>query len=408
MAIHRRALLQGAAGLGLAAAIHPARAAMPSVKIAVLADFSGIYTDMMGPPGVECVRQAVVDFAPQTKGFDVDIVFGDHQNKADIGATLVRSWFDTQGVDMLITGPNSAVGLAVSNVTKEKDKVCMGTAVTASEFTGKQCTPNTVNWTYDAYMLSKAVAAETVKAGGKTWYFISTDNAFGASLQAETTMFINQAGGKVLGSSKYPIGTMDFSAMLIAAKSSGAEVLALAVGGADLINTLKQAAEFGVRDSMKIAALVTLLGDIHGAGLETMQSLLFTNSFYWDYNDRTRAFTQRVLPRMGGAYPGMVHAGCYGVTMHYLRAVAAMGPEAAKKSGSATVAQMKSMPTDDDAFGPGSIRADGRAVLPAYLLQVKKPGESKKPWDYCKVLSALAPAETVRPLAEVGCPFVKA
>ena len=221
-------------------------------------------------------------------------------------------------------------------------------------------------------MLSKAVAAETVKAGGKTWYFISTDNAFGASLQAETTTFINQAGGKVLGSSKYAIGTMDFSAMLIAAKSSGAEVLALAVGGTDLINTLKQADEFGIRESMKVAALVTLLGDIHSAGLKTMQSLLFTNSFYWDYNDRTRAFTSRVLPRMGGSYPGMVHAGCYGVTMHYLRAVAAMGPEAAKKSGAATVAQMKSMPTDDDAFGPGSIRADGRAVLPAYLLQVEE------------------------------------
>ena len=185
-------------------------------------------------------------------------------------------------------------------------------------------------------------------------------------------------------------------------------MLGLAVGGSDLINTLKQAAEFGVRDGMKVAALVTLLGDIHGAGLQTMQGLLFTNSFYWDYNDRTRAFTSRVLPRMGGSYPGMVHAGCYGVTMHYLRAVAAMGVPAAKRSGAAAVAQMKVLPTDDDAFGPGSIRADGRAVLPAYLLQVKKPAESKKPWDYCNVLSALAPAETVKPLDQVGCPFLKA
>jgi branched-chain amino acid transport system substrate-binding protein len=374
----------------------------------VMADFSGIYNDMLGMRGVECARQAVIDFAPQNHGFNAEIVYADHLNKPDVGGTIVRKWFDSDGVDMVIAGPNSAVGLAVSFVCKEKDKVCMGAAVTTSDFTGKLCTPNTINWTYDAYMLSKAVAAETVKAGGKAWYFISTDNAFGASLQQETTNFINEAGGKVLGSSKCPLGTMDFSAMLLAARSSGADVLGLAVGGDDTTNILKQAGEFGIVGNMKVAALVIFLSDIHGAGLQTMQNLLFTNSFYWDLNDRTRAFTNRVLPRLGGAYPGMVHAGCYGTTYHYLKTVAAMGAAVAKQSGAATVVKMKALPTDDDAFGPGSIRADGRAVLPAYLLQVKTPAESKKPWDYCKVVSTLAPQETVRALDQVGCPFVKA
>ena len=405
----RRRLLRGAAGLGLAAtAPRLARAQGPGIKIGVLADFSGLYTDLLGMPGVECARQAVIDLAPHTKGFEAEIIYGDHQNKPDVGGTIVRRWFDTEGVDMLIAGPNSAVGLAVSFIAKEKDKVCMGAAVTASEFTGKQCTPNTVNWTYDAYMLSKAVAAEITRSGGKTWYFVSTDNAFGASLQAETSAFVADAGGRVLGSSKAPLGMADFSALLLEARSSGAEVLALALGGSDLTNALKQANEFGLPGRMKLAALVTFLGDIHAAGLETMKGLLFTNSFYWDLNDRTRAFTDRVLPRMGGTYPGMTHAGCYGITTHYLRAVAAMGAPAAKRSGAAAVAQMKAMPTEDDAFGHGSIRADGRAVLAAYLLQVKTPAESRKPWDYCNVLSTLAPAETVRPLNQTGCALIRA
>ena len=407
MAIHRRALLQAAAGSAIAVPAL-AQSARPEVKIGVLADFSGLYQDLLGLPGVECAKQAVIDFNPGAHGFGVEVIYGDHQNKPDVGSALVRNWFDSEGVDMLIAGPNSAVGLAVSYIAKQKNKVCMGAAVTASEFTGKDCTPNTVNWTYDAYMLSKAVAAEITKAGGKTWYFISSDNAFGASLQQETSNFVAEAGGRVLGSAKAPLGTMDFSAMLLSARSSGADVLALAVGGNDLINVLKQAAEFGLRGKMRLAALVTFLGDIHGAGLQTMQGLLFTNSFYWDLNDRTRAFTARVLPKLDGIYPGMTHAGCYGITTHYLRAVAAMGVPAAKASGAAAVEKMKALPIDDDAFGTGHIRADGRAVIPAYLLQVKTPTESTKPWDYCNVVSTLPPDQTVRPLAQVGCPLVKA
>ncbi len=409
MPTFRRDFLRAAAGSALVLpAIRPA-AAQPKavVKIGVLADFSGLYQDLLGLPGVECAKQAVVDFARSHDGFGAEVVYADHQNKADVGSAIVRNWFDSGGVDMVIAGPNSAVGLAVSYISKEKNKVCMGAAVTASEFTGKDCTPNTVNWTYDAFMLSKSVATEITKAGAKTWFFISSDNTFGASLEAETSAFVAEAGGRVLGSSKAPLSTMDFSAMLLAAQASGAEVLALAVGGNDLINVLKQAAEFGLRGKMRIAALVTFLGDIHGAGLQTMQGLLFTNSFYWDLNDRTRAFTARVLPKLSGTYPGMTHAGCYGITTHYLRAAAAMGAADAKRSGRATVARMKEIPIDDDAFGSGHIRADGRAVIPAYLLQVKQPAESVKPWDYCKVVSTLAPEETVRPLSQSACPAAK-
>lgn len=410
MTINRRDVLRYGAGATLASSLSmmPAKAALPNIRIGLLADFSGIYTDLMGPGGVAAARLAIADFQPETKGFSAEVISADHMNKADIGASIVRRWFDTDGVDMMIAGPNSAVGLATSFIAREKDKVCLGTAVTASDFTGKQCTPNTINWTYDAYMLSKAVATETVKTGGKKWYFLSTDNAFGVSLQQETTTFINAAGGSVVGSAKCPIGNTDFSAFLLAAQASGANVLGLAIGGDDLIRCVKQANEFAIGKSMSLAALVMFLNDIHGAGLGTMQNLLFTNSFYWDFNDRTRAFTKRLLPALRGQYPGMTHAGCYAVTMHYLKTVAAMGVAEAKKSGAATVKQMKALPTDDDAFGPGKIRDDGRAVIPAYLLKVKTPTASKGPWDYCDVVSALAADETVRPLAEVGCPFVKA
>ena len=408
--INRRNLLNcGAASLSAAALMGGrARAAAPVVKIGVLADFSGLYTDLMGPGGVAAARLAVADFKPEQKGFSAEIVYADHANKADVGASIVRRWFDTEGVDMMIAGPNSAVGLATSFVAREKDKVCLGTAVTTSDFTGRQCTPNTINWTYDAYMLSKAVATETVKAGGTKWYFLSTDNAFGASLQQETAQLIDQAGGAVVGSSKCPLGTTDFSSFLLTAQSSGANVLGLAIGGDDLVRCMNQVNEFGLAGKMSVAALVLFLNDIHGAGLKSMQNLIFTNSFYWDLNDRTRAFTKRLVPSMpGGAYPGMTHAGCYAVTMHYLKTVAAMGVQEARKSGAATVARMKAMPTDDDAFGPGSIRADGRAVIPAYLLKVKKPGGSKAPWDYCEVVSTLRAEDTVKPLADVGCPLAK-
>ncbi|MDO9638310.1 MAG: ABC transporter substrate-binding protein [Pseudotabrizicola sp.] len=398
-----RRMFMGTVAAAAGVSALPAFAQSRPVKIGVLADFSGIYTDLMGPNGVVCVEQAIADIAP---GFPVEVVFGDHQNKADIGAGIARRWFDTDGVDMLIAGPNSAVGLAASAIAFEKNKPCLGVAVTATDFTGTQCNPNTINWTYDGYMLSKAVATETVRAGGKKWYFITTDNAFGHSLQAEATAFIEAAGGEVVGHSAYPIGMTDFASFLLAAQSSGADTLGLALGGTDLLACLKQATEFGVTDTMKTAAFVVFLNDLHAAGLDTMRNLLFTNSFYWDLNDTTRAWTDRVLPKLGGSYPGMVHAGCYAVTAHYLKALASLGVDAARADGAAVVAAMKAMPTQDDAFGAGRILANGRAELPAYLLQAKAPEESTAPWDLCKVISTMPAVETVRPVEETGCSIV--
>ena len=406
MTISRRALVGGATALA-ASYGGSARAQAPTIKIGVLSDFSGIYIDLLGPGGVACVQQAVADFAPETHGFKVEVVYADHQNKPDVGAAIARRWYDSEGVDMVIGLPNSSVALALAFVTRERDKACIGTAVTSMDFTGSQCTPNTINWTYDAYMLAKALGTETVKSGGKRWYFITTDNAFGNSIQGETAGFVQQAGGTVTGNSKYPIGATDYSSFLLAAQGSQADVLGLALGGTDMVNCLKQAGEFGLRDRMRIAAPVMFLNDINALGLPLTQGLLHTNSFYWDMNERSRAFTKRVLPRMQGAYPGMVHAGCYAGALHYLKAVAALGASAAKASGATTIARMKAMPTDDDAFGQTSIRQDGRALVPAFLLQVKKPEESKAPWDYCKVVAEISGNDAAKPLAQGGCPLVK-
>jgi branched-chain amino acid transport system substrate-binding protein len=300
------------------------------------------------------------------------------------------------------------VALALAAVTRERDKACIGTAVTSMDFTGAQCTPNTINWTYDAYMLSKATGTEIVAGGGKKWYFITTDNAFGNSIQEETANFVRQAGGSVVGNSKYPIGATDYSSFLLAAQASGAEVLGLALGGTDMVSCLKQANEFGLRSKMRMAALVMFLNDINALGLPLTQGLLHTNSFYWDANERSRAFTNRVLPKMQGAYPGMVHAGCYAGTLHYLKAVAGLGVAEAKRSGGAVIARMKAMPADDDAFGRTTIRADGRALVPAFLLRVKSPQESRGPWDYCSVVTEIAGNDAAKPLVQVGCPLAKA
>ena len=407
MQISRRTILAGGAAM-VGAPGSRTRAQGQTIKIGVLSDFSGIYIDLLGPGGVACVQQAVRDFAPAQHGFDVEVVSADHQNKPDVGSGIARNWYDAEGVDMIIGLPNSSVALATASVTRDRDKACIGAAVTTMDFTGAQCTPNTINWTYDAYMLAKATGTETVAAGGKRWYFITTDNAFGNSIQAETAGFVQNAGGAVAGNSKYPIGSTDYSSYLLAAQGSGADVLCLALGGADMVNCLKQASEFGLRRRMRIAAPVMFLNDIQALGLPLTQGLLHTNSFYWDANERTRAFTQRVLPRMQGAYPGMVHAGCYAGTLHYLKAVADLGVTAAKRSGAAAIARMKAMPVDDDAFGSLSVRQDGRALVPAFLLKVKSPEESKGPWDYCSIVTQVAGPDAAKPLAQAGCPLVKA
>lgn len=407
MQVSRRAALAGAAALAASAAPR-ARAQGRTIKIGVLSDFSGIYVDLLGPGGVACVQQAVRDFGPGQHGFDAEVVYADHQNKPDVGSAIARNWYDSEGVDMIIGLPNSSVALAVAAVTRERDKACIGAAVTTMDFTGAQCTPNTINWTYDAYMLAKATGTETVAAGGKRWYFITTDNAFGNSLQSETAGFVQNAGGAVVGNSKYPIGSTDYSSYLLAAGSSGADVLCLALGGTDMVNCLKQASEFGLRRRMQITAPVMFLNDIHALGLPLTQGLLHTNSFYWDANERSRAFTRRVLPRMQGAYPGMVHAGCYAGTMHYLKAVAGLGVAAGKGSGAAVIARMKSTPADDDAFGMVTVRQDGRALVPALFLKVKSPEDSKGAWDYCSVVSEISGPDAAKPLDQGGCPLVKA
>src|SRR5215213_2206544 len=410
MTLDRRTLLKAAAAAPLAAALPrgSARAqAANTIRIGVLNDQSGTYRDITGPTGVACVRQAIQDFGPTP--FQVEVLVADHQNRPDVGVSLTRQWLDRDGVDMIVDVPNSAVALAVSGVTREKNKVNLNTTAATADLTGPQCSPNTVHWTFDTWMLANSTGGAMVKAGGDTWFFLTADYAFGHALERDTSNFVKAAGGRVLGSVRTPFpGTSDFSSFLVQAQSSRAKVIGLANAGADTINSIKQAAEFGLtRRGTKLAALLMFINDVHGLGLQAAQGLVCTETFYWDLNDRTRAFTDRVKGSMGGNMPAMSHAGCYAGTLHYLKAVADMGVQAAKASGTDAVNRMKAMPTDDDCFGQGSIRADGRKIHPAYLFEVKTPQESKGPWDYYKLLQTTPAEEAFRPLAEGGCPLVR-
>ena len=405
MTITRRAVLGTAATLPL---ISRARAQAAPIKIGVLNDMSGAYRDISGATSTACVRQAIEDFGAQ--GLTVEVVTGDHQNKPDIGTAIARKWIDQEGVDMIIDVANSALGLAINGVCKEKDRAYINSTAATADLTGPACAPTTIHWTYDTWMLAHSTGGAMVKAGGDTWFFVTADYSFGTALQRDTTSFVEKAGGKVLGSVRHPFpGNTDYSSFLLQAQASKAKVIGICNAGADTVNTIKQAAEFGIAESgIKLAGLLVFLNDVHALGLQTAQGLVLTESFYWDLNDRTRAFTKRVLPKTGGAHPAMSHAGCYGGALHYLKACAAMGQAEAKKSGAATIAKMKSMPTDDDAFGQGSIREDGRKIHPVYLFEVKKPGESKAPWDYYKLLATTPADQAFRPLGEGGCPLVHA
>jgi branched-chain amino acid transport system substrate-binding protein len=408
MAVTRRTLL----GATLATAALPparrARAQTAPIKIGVLNDQSGTYRDISGPNSVACAQQAVEEFG-SGHGFKIDVVFADHQNKPDVGASIAREWFDNGGVDLLIDGTTSSVGLALQAVAKEKNKVYINTGAATSALTGAQCSPNCVHWVYDTYMLSKSTGGAMVKTGGDTWFFVTADYAFGKQLQNDTTAMIQAAGGRVVGSVTYPFpDTTDFSALLIQAQASGAKVLGLANAGADTINSIKQANEFGINAKMKMATLLMFISDVNALGLDVANGLVLTESFYWDLNDGTRAFTKRVLPKLkGGAYPGMNHAGVYSGSLHYLKTVAAMGVAEARKDGRATVAKMKALPVEDDCFGKTTIREDGRHLVNAYLFEVKTPAESKQPWDYYKLLVTTPADEAFRPLADGHCPFVK-
>jgi branched-chain amino acid transport system substrate-binding protein len=308
---------------------------------------------------------------------------------------------------MIIDVPTSSVALAVTGVAREKNKIFICSTGATSDLTGKACSPNMVHWTYDTYMLAKSTGGAMVKAGGDTWYFLTADYAFGKQLQADTTSFIQAAGGKVLGASLYPFpGTTDFSSFLVQAQSSRAKVLGLCNAGADTVNSIKQAYEFGLSKTTKLAALLMFVNDVHALGLDTAQGLNLTESFYWDLNDRTRAFTNRVKSKTGGNFPSMGHAGCYSGTLHYLKTAQDMGVAEAKKDGAATVARMKKIPVEDDCFGKTTIREDGRNLTTAYLFEVKKPSESKAPWDYYKLVATTAGPEAYRPLSEGQCGFI--
>lgn len=407
MALSRRTLIASAALAGTVPVVGARAQAKPTLKIGCLTDLSGPYKDLAGPGAIAAVELALKDFGISDKGFNVEVVSADHQNKPDVGTTLVRQWFDRDGVDMVVEVANSGVALAVANVAKEKNKVYLNTGAATSDLTGAQCNANTIHWVYDTYMLAQSTGGAMVKSGGDSWYFITADYAFGHALQRDTTGFVTAAGGKVVGSQAYPFpGTTDFSSFLLTAQNSGAKVLGLASAGSDLINQIKQAKEFGIK--MKLAGLLLFLTDVHSLGLETAQGIVLTDSFYWDMNDRSRAFSKRIEAGLKGARPTMVQAGVYSAVTHYLKAAQAMGADQAKADGAATVARLKAMPTDDDCFGPGSIRADGRKIHPAYLWQVKSPSESKGSWDYYKLVATTPADQAFRPLDKGACPLVKA
>jgi len=375
------------------------------IKLGVLSDMSGLYKDLGGEGSIIAARMAVEDSGIEKRGMKVEIISADHQNKPDVGSSIARRWYDAEGVDAIVDVPTSSVALAVSGVTKEKNKVFLASGPGTSDLTGSQCSPNTVHFTYDTWMLANGTGTAITKKGGNSWFFITADYAFGHALQRDTTAAIEKAGGKVLGSVNVPINTQDFSSYLLQAQASKAKVIGLANAGGDTINSIKQASEFGIRKAgQQLAGLLVFITDVHSLGLPTAQGLTLTTTFYWDMNDKTRAFSKRFAPQDKGIHPTMVHAGVYAVVLHYLKAV-----EALKNDGDGVkiVDKMKSTPTDDPLFGKGSIRADGRGIHPAYLVQVKEPGESKYPWDYFKVLTTIPADEAFRPLKDGGCALVK-
>jgi branched-chain amino acid transport system substrate-binding protein len=404
MSLTRRRILTGASVLG-AAPLFGARAQSPqTISVGVLTDLSGTYRDNTGPTSVACSQQAIEEFNAASHGFKVDFRSADHQNKPDVASSIARQWFD-QGVDAIIDVPTSSVALAVSQVAKEKDKILLDASAAAMEVTADQCSPNTIVWSFDTYEKAHSTGGALVKQGKKTWTFVTADYVFGHSLEEQTANVVKSMGGEVKGVARYPFpDTTDFSAFLQQAMSSGAQVLGLANAGLDTVNCVKQANEFGLNKQMTIAPLIMFLQDVHSVGLETAQGLITSETFYWNMNDRTRAFTKRVLPKTPNNYPSQAHASAYAITLHYLKTVAAMGAEAAKKSGRDTVTRMKALPTEDDAFGKGQIRADGRGEFPSYLLQVKTPKESTGEWDLYKVLSTTPAAEVLHPLLD-KCKF---
>ena len=375
-----------------------------TIKIGVLNDMSGTYADLSGRGSLIAARMAVEDFGAAAKGMKVEIVGADHQNKPDVGSNIVRKWIDTGKVDVIVDVPTSSVALAVNEIVRDKNKVFLVSGGATSDLTGAKCTPNTIHWTYDTWALANGTGQAIVKTGGDTWFFLTANYAFGLALERDTAAVVVKNGGKVLGRVRHPFPATDFSSFLLQAQASKAKIIGLANAGADTVNSIKQASEFGiVRGGQKLAALLAFITDVHALGLETSQGLIMTEAWYWDLNDANREFAKKFAPQNKGIYPTMVHAGVYSAVTHYLKAVEALKSDA---DGKAVVAKMKELPTDDKLFGKGTVRADGRKIHPMYLVEVKKPTESKGPWDYFKVRATIPADEAFRPLSEGGCPLV--
>jgi branched-chain amino acid transport system substrate-binding protein len=374
------------------------------VKIGVLTDMSSLYTDLSGKGSELAARMAVEDYGAAAKGIKVEIVSADHQNKPDVGSSLARQWYDVDKVDVIVDTPNSGVALAVNQITRDKGKAFLVSGAATADLTGKACSPNTIHWTYDTWMLANGTGNAIVKTGGDSWFFLTADYAFGHALERDTEAVVLKNGGKVVGKVRHPLNTQDFSSFLLQAQASKAKIIGLANAGGDTTNSIKQAAEFGiVKGGQNLAGLLVFITDVHSLGLQTAQGLIFTETFYWDANDQTRAFAKRFAAANRGIHPTMIHAGVYSAVLHYLKAV-----EAGKTDdGTKVIEQMKKMPTDDPLFGKGSVRADGRKIHPAFLVEVKKPAESKAAWDYHRIRATIPADQAFRPMAEGGCPLVK-
>lgn len=376
-----------------------------TVKIGVLTDMSGPYADNVGAGSVLAAKMAVEDFGGKVAGMPVEVVSADHQNKADIGLAIARKWYDTDGVDTITEVVSSGVALAVQQLSREKDKVFLATGPGTPDLTGKSCSPVGIHWAYDNYALANVATAPLVQKGLKSWYFLTADYSFGHALEAEASKVVLANGGTVLGSAKHPLNSADFSSFLLQAQASKAQVVGLANAGADMMNALKQANEFGLTSGgQTIAALLVNLPDIHALGLASAKGLIFADSFYWDANDKTREWSKRFMARFNGKAPGSLQAAVYGAVTHYLKAVEATKSDA----GSVVVPEMKKTPINDFYTTNASIREDGRVIRDMYLLQVKDPKESKYPWDYYKILDTIPGDKAFRPLKDGNCPLVSA
>jgi branched-chain amino acid transport system substrate-binding protein len=392
------------AACALAACLLAPAAWALDIKLGVLTDLTGPYVDSSGKGAIVAAEMAVEDNQAILAGHHVSIVSADHQSKADIGAAIARQWLDRENVDAIVNVPNSAIGLAVQQVTEERNKIFLITGAASDDLTGKACSPTSAHWTEDAYALAAGVTKAVLKQGGDSWFFITADYAFGHAVQAQAAKFIQQGGGKVIGAVDHPVGTTDQSSFMLQAMASGAKVIAFANGGTDTVNSLKQAHEFRVGEDGKqrITGVGLFITDAHAVGLEIAQGLTFVTGFYWDMSDETRAWSKRYYARMG-AMPTREHAETYAAVNHYLKSAVAEG----STDGLRVIARMKATPVNDFMAKNGVLRADGRMMSRVYLAQVKKPSESHYPWDYYKILATIEPEDAFRPLAEGGCPFIK-